>query len=588
MKAIRSFGVLFLLGFSIPATAQRNFAPLDPDYYHLYDRIDISGVSDTSLIHTSVKPYNRQDIYRMMYRPTIRYSDKPDDLDLSDPKIYNIQYLKLDNTPLIAEETFRFPGDTFTPQSWPYLPPLAARKGFFSHFYRIPSAFLGVYGRRDLWMVANPVLGFGSGIESPGDRRTWQNTRGFQIHGSIGRKLGFHTFVTENQFRFPSYYTQFIEEQGVLQGAGLIKDFGDGGYDFLDAKGSITFSPIDEIMFRFGHDNHFIGNGYRSLILSDNARENLFLEVRTRVWRLQYTNLFMELSDLERLGGTGNNQRKKFMAFHHLNLKLHRNFSIGMFESIVFARNDSNDVPGYDIQYLNPIIFYRVVEHGLNSSDNSLLGIDWKWNLFRRFSFYGQVVLDELRKDSIIQRTGWWGNKWALQAGLKYINVAGISHLDLQLEANIVRPYTYTHDNRSQNYIHHNQSMAHPLGANFREYIGIIRYQPTGRWRLTGLVMLAEHGRDSVVRNPDLHYGGNVLEDYTRRPEETGIEIGQGFKQHIIHAEFRASWQFYHNVFMDFVYIKRYSEGPIPDFNFDMQLFQIGFRMNLPYWRTDY
>ncbi len=586
MKAISRFLTILFVFLAITATAQRNFAPLDPDYYHLYDRDDIRNSSDTNIIHTSVKPFNRQDLAIMANRPSMRITDNKRDG-------FNREYLDHDNDAFMPGYSHDLPKDSTsarTEYQWPYyrLNRGNHRLKIKNYFYRHPAAFLGIFGRSDIWMIANPVLGFSSGTESPGDLRTYQNTRGFQIHGSIGGKLGFHTYVTENQFRFPSYYTQFVEDHGVVPGVGLIKDFGDGGYDFLDAKGSITFSPIKEIMFQFGHDNNFIGNGYRSLILSDNARENLFLKVRTRVWRMQYTNLFMELSDLERLGGTGNNQRKKFMALHHLNFKITRNLSFGMFESIVFARKDSTDTPGYDINYLNPIIFYRAVEHGLNSSDNSLLGIDWKWNFVKRFSFYGQIVLDELRKDSILQRTGWWGNKWALQAGLKYIDVAGIDNLDLQFETNIVRPYTYTHGDRSQNYIHHNQSMAHPLGANFIEYIGILRYQLSPRWKLTGIFMVAEHGRDSLVRYPDEHYGGNILEDYTKRPKETNIKIGQGFTQTITHAEFRASWQFYHNVNMDITYIYRMSEGPIQHFNFDLQLLQIGFRMNLPYYRTDY
>lgn len=571
--------------FSMTGYAQRTYAPLDPDYYQLYDRLDIMGVLDTSVIHTSVKPYTRGDIALMADRPYLRNSGNKRDQ-------FNWHYLTVDNefrgrgkmVPALPQD------DTSTGDVYqgPYFDPYKPDAPWLKHFFRSPNAFLQVTDK-ELVMIVNPVMGFSSGIESPGGLTTYQNTRGYQIHGLVGskKKIGFQTSFTENQFRFPSYYTQEINDHGVLNGAGLIKKFGAGGYDFLDAKGSITFAPIEAINIQFGHDNNFIGNGYRSLILSDNARENLFLKVRTRAWRLQYTNLFMELSDLEKLGGTGNNQRKKFMTFHHLNIKVTKGLSIGMFESVVFARNDSNDTPGYDINYLNPIIFYRSVEHGLNSSDNSLLGVDWKWNFLKHFSFYGQFVLDEFRKDSMVQRTGWWGNKWGFQGGLKWIN-AFVPNLDLQFETNIVRPYTYTHFTRSQNYIHHNQSLAHPLGANFREYLGIVRYQVSPKLRITALVMYAKHGRDSISRHENIHYGGNILENYNNRPKETNIKIGQGYLQTIKHAEFRASWQIYHNFFMDIVYIRRISSGPIQTFNFNLDLLQLGMRLNLPYKSMDY
>ncbi|MEZ4949697.1 MAG: hypothetical protein R2784_09965 [Saprospiraceae bacterium] len=44
---------------------------------------------------------------------------------------------------------------------------------------------------------------------------------------------------------------------------------------------------------------------------------------------------------------------------------------------------------------------------------------------------------------------------------------------------NQVRPYTYSHRDSAANYSHFRQSMAHPLGANFREQIAILNYRPT-------------------------------------------------------------------------------------------------------------
>jgi hypothetical protein len=100
-----------------------------------------------------------------------------------------------------------------------------------------------------------------------------------------------------------------------------------------------------------------------------------------------------------------------------------------------------------------------------------VLGADIKWNFLNRFSLYGQLVLDEFTKDKMFGRTKDWANKWAYQLGLKYINVAGINNLDAQFEINQVRPYVYQHRYKSQNWIHYNQSLAHPLGANFREML---------------------------------------------------------------------------------------------------------------------
>src|SRR5690606_39927513 len=51
-------------------------------------------------------------------------------------------------------------------------------------------------------------------------------------------------------------------------------------------------------------------------------------------------------------------------------------------------------------------------------------------------------------------------------------------------------PYTtlfrsYSHFDSTSNYTHYNQPMAHPLGAGFIEFLGLVRYQPTTNFYIT-------------------------------------------------------------------------------------------------------
>jgi len=75
-------------------------------------------------------------------------------------------------------------------------------------------------------------------------------------------------------------------------------------------------------------------------------------------------------------------------------------------------------------------------------------------------------------------KNGYWANKQALQLGLKSIDVLGVPNLDIQGEVNLVRPFVYTSKDNYSSYTHYNQALAHPLGANFKEIIGIVKYQP--------------------------------------------------------------------------------------------------------------
>jgi hypothetical protein len=166
---------------------------------------------------------------------------------------------------------------------------------------------------------------------------------------------------------------------------------------------------------------------------------------------------------------------------HHLDVNVTKGLNIGLFEGIMFGRRDR-----FDFGYLNPVIFYRSIEQQNGSFDNSVAGLDFKANVKKRVQLYGQLLLDEFLLSEIKKNDGWWANKWAIQAGAKYINVFGIKNLDIQVEMNRVRPFTYGHRDSVANYTHYNQPLAHPLGANFSELIGIVRYQPAPQMADTG------------------------------------------------------------------------------------------------------
>ena len=164
---------------------------------------------------------------------------------------------------------------------------------------------------------------------------------------------------------------------------------------------------------------------------------------------------------------------KKYAVIHHLDVNIAKWLNVGLFESIVFGRKDH-----FDFSYLNPVIFYRSIEQQNGSDDNALAGMDLKANVAKRFQFYGQLLLDEFKLSEIKNNRGWWANKFGMQMGVKYIDALGIKNLDLQLEHNRVRPFTYSHRDSVANYTHYNQPLAHPLMENFKEVIAILRYQP--------------------------------------------------------------------------------------------------------------
>jgi hypothetical protein len=428
---------------------------------------------------------------------------------------------------------------------------------------------------KDFDLIVNPVIQFMVSKEKNNDQRLFLNTRGLYVRGKIANKLGYYAYLTDNQERDPLYVQQWINDRKSVPGNGFYKTFkAAGGVDYFDAEGYFTFKAAKYIDVTFGYDRNFIGNGYRSLFLSDFGSPNLFLKLNTRIWKINYQNLFMELQSATIPGGD-KLIPKKYAAIHHLDIALNKWLNMGLYEAVIFGRKDH-----FDFGYLNPIIFYRSIEQQNGSFDNSLAGLDLKANVAKRFQFYGQFLLDEFVLSEIKKNRGSWVNKWGIQLGGKYIDAFNIKNLDLQFEMNRVRPFTYSHGDSVANFTHYNQPMAHPLGANFQELIGIARYQPASKWLIEGKLIWYMQGRDSN----NVSYGSNIFlpNGAPYRTSDFGFSIGSGWKTDVTYASLLVSYELRENLFLEFngVYRKQQTKTP-PITSGNTSIVSFGIRWNM-------
>lgn len=340
-------------------------------------------------------------------------------------------------------------------------------------------------------------------------------------------------------FRPVEHVDRFMNRNTVNPGQG---QFNRHPYfrSFFDPSGYISYSPTEKFNVQAGYDKQFFGNGYRSLFLSDNADQYLFLKLDTRVWRLRYVNMWAKFED-PRPGAYS-----KFGSFHYLSINIAKRFTFGMFESIIWQGGDSTGVRGFEFNYINPIIFYRPVEFSVNSPDNVLLGFDFRYRIGKNNHLYGQLILDEfllgeafssLTAGGDTTRTGFWGNKQGFQVGIKGWNLFWIKNLYYQFEFNWVRPFTYTHLTIEQNYGHNMQPLAHPYGANFMESVNVLRYRKNN-WLFEGKFIYANRGLDTN----NISYGSNIYKSYQLRDGEYGHEMLQGLDTKIYLWQFKAEY----------------------------------------------
>ncbi len=373
----------------------------------------------------------------------------------------------------------------------------------------------------DFGLRLNPLVHLTLGKDNLSDKTTYLNTRGFQADGRLGKKFFFYSEFLENQAYYPKYQNDWILENKVVPGQGTYKPLEKGGQDFFSVKGHIEYQPSKYFNFRYGYGQNFIGDGYRSLLLSDNSFNYPYLRITTSFWKLQYTNIFTQMQDI-RFTTPGNGiYIRKYTTSHLLSANISKRLNVSIFETVVYG--DSAGTRGYDINYLNPVIFYRPIENSLGSAiGNVLLGLNAKFKLTNKAHLYGQLILDEFNFKEIKKATGWWANKFGYQLGFKSFNTF-IPNLTIQSEYNWMRPFTYSHGDVFQNYAHYNQPLAHPLGSNFKESVTWLRYRYK---RIIGEleIMYAKQGRDTASSN----WGTNVYKTYNTRNQEYGNKVLQG------------------------------------------------------------
>ncbi|MGI4737207.1 MAG: hypothetical protein ACRYG7_18730, partial [Janthinobacterium lividum] len=138
---------------------------------------------------------------------------------------------------------------------------------------------------------------------------------------------------------------------------------------------------------------------------------------------------------------------------------------------------------------------------------------------------------------------------------------------DLQVEVNYIRPFTYQHENEYTNYQHYQQPLAHPMGANLTEVLGVLSYQPLPRLSLVAKAFYTVQGVDALPTTPTAfnNNGGNVLISYNQRALATtpgtdadhGYRTGNGDKNRLLHFDLTGTYQPKLNLFVDATLIAR-------------------------------
>ncbi len=308
------------------------------------------------------------------------------------------------------------------------------------------------------------------------------NTRGFIANGHIGKDLYFETMFVENQSTFPYYLSAYSHQTKIIPGQGRYKVFKTTGYDYAFSSGFVSYQPIKKLNIQIGHGKQKIGNGYRSLLLSDNAFNYPYIRI-TSQWlngKLQYSNIYAVLMNLTTGGAitpkyTEPLFQKKPVSFQYLSYNINKRINIGFFQSLVWNAADSMNRQHLDWQYFNPIIFSNIGFYGLSNKNNILIGVTTNIKVTNQLSLYAQFMGDDFSNMYAA------GNGLGYQIGLKYFDVFKIKNLMFQAEYNDVSENAYNSPlgiTNNQSFSHYNQNLAYTLNYG-KEWVFLadFRYQ---------------------------------------------------------------------------------------------------------------
>lgn len=532
MQIIKTFLVAFIFVLPMSLLSQSTLFQQGSKDNILLDRLEIKMQTDSLLNFSFLKPYSRK-----WWAAAMERAAKTASLGLSKVDRYNISRSGINNLEWSDQDSSA----------------VKSKRSLIKSLYQDPANMVKI-DQNDFFLTVSPVLQLQAMKDDATDELLYVNTRGAVIRSLISQKIGFQAYVTETQEKMPIFARDKVTQFRAVPGVGLYRRFKETGYDYFDARGTVYFSAAKFVDVQFGYDKIFLGNGYRSLFMSDFSSSHLFLNLNLHAGRFNYVSRVMELTSqyTRRTLGQDTLFPKKYAVIHHISFNAPKWLTLGLFESVVFGRRDH-----VEFSYLNPVIFLRMAELAVGSPDNSFVGFDAKANIAKHVQLYGQVLIDEFYTKYIRQKKGWWGNKWAFQGGIKYIDVLGVKNLDLQLEANWIRPFTYSHFDTVGNYTHYNQPMAHPLMSNIQEYISILRYQPAPKWTAQAKVIYWKSGVDTAGKN----FGNNIFLSNDTRASFDGFYYGSPLSRKNMNFNLWLAYEWKENLFLEGNMYFRKQEG---------------------------
>ena len=110
---------------------------------------------------------------------------------------------------------------------------------------------------------------------------------------------------------------------------------------FLNSNIIGVYNPHEHFTLLGGYGTNTFGEGYRSLMLSDNAAANPFIKMELDFWTIKYVSLMNVWKDYYQTPFAKENDIIKLSAMHYLSWHITKEFNFSVFETVVWQGKES-------------------------------------------------------------------------------------------------------------------------------------------------------------------------------------------------------------------------------------------------------
>ncbi len=173
-----------------------------------------------------------------------------------------------------------------------------------------------------------------------------------RMQAILDNKISFDASVVGHSNQFAKYIDSVIVNKNyIIPGSIAAYRRQNRRFNYADVNANFTYTPNQHFLISAGYGKHFIGDGYRSFFLSDNATSYPYLRMQARLWKLTYNVLYNRYENKFWYKVDGRSQ-PKYSTIHYLGLMYTEKLQLSAFDQVTWLGRDTNFRRGFDVSYI--------------------------------------------------------------------------------------------------------------------------------------------------------------------------------------------------------------------------------------------